>query len=126
MDWVDIDKQKRYLLNGTYMGEYKKRGIMDDKHKLLCAEKSYFRGGGIMKRILSKPEKYLSGEEILSLFNTYGIGVRELKLLIMSHGCDGDYQEFLKLLDEQRETSKNMKNPILDDPCQSWVSFNQD
>lgn len=79
------------------------------KHKLHCGEKQFFRGGSILKNLTSRPEKYLTGEEILSIFNSYGIEPRQLKILLLSHGCDGDYDEFVRLLEEQHERSKNMR-----------------
>lgn len=79
------------------------------EHKILCGEKSYYRAGSILKNLTSRTDKYLTGAEILLIFNTYGIPTRELKILLLSHGCDGDYQEFANLLREQIERSKNMK-----------------
>ncbi len=78
-------------------------------HKLHWGEKSYIRAGSILKNLVSRPDKYLSGEEILLIFNSYGIPPRELKILLMSHGCDGDYHEFISLLEEQHEKSKRMR-----------------
>ena len=71
------------------------------KHKLDCGEKAYFRAGSILKNLTSRPEKYLTGKEILLIFNTYGISFRELKIILMSHGCDADYEEFVRLVEEQ-------------------------
>ena len=75
--------------------------------KIDCGKKAYFRGGYMLKNILSKPEKYLSGEDILSIFNTYGIHPRELVLLILSHGCEGDFDRFIELIWKQIEISKD-------------------
>lgn len=79
------------------------------KHKLHCGEKAYFKAGSILKNLTSRPEKSLTGEEILLIYNSYGIEPRQLKILLLSHGCDGDYDEFVKLLEEQNERKKNMR-----------------
>ena len=86
------------------------------KLKFISAERSYYRGGALLKRLLSKPEKYLSGKEALSIFNTYAIPPYELKLLLMSHGFAFDENEFIRLLIDQKERSKHVI------PCQKDVS----
>ncbi len=77
--------------------------------KIIQGEKDYYRGGSILKNLTSRSEKYLTGEEILLIFNTYGLAPRELTILLMSHGCDGDYNEFVKLLEKQEEIIKNLR-----------------
>ena len=84
---------------------------MDDHYnqRLIVAEKAYYRGGSQLKMLLSKPEKYLSGQEALSIYNTYGVPPYELKILLMSHGVSFDEDAFIELLNEQNERYKNMK-----------------
>lgn len=77
--------------------------------KIIQGEKAYYRGGSTLKNLTSRSEKSLTGEEILLIFNTYGLAPRELTILLMSHGCDGDYNEFSKLLEEQEARMKNLK-----------------
>ena len=79
------------------------------KLKLISAERAYYRGGNLLKQLLSKPEKYLSSEESLSIFNTYGIAPYELKLLLMSHGFEFDENGFIELLMQQKERSKTIR-----------------
>lgn len=90
--------------------------IDEYKQKLVSAEKNYYRGGALLKGLLSRQEQYLSGAEALSIFNTYGIPPYELKLLLMSHGFDFDEIEFINLLIAQEERLRNMK------PCQKDAS----
>lgn len=78
------------------------------KLKLVSAERSYYRGGNILRRLLSKSEKYLSSEEALSIFNTYGIAPYALKLLLMSHGFEFDENGFIELLIQQKERNKTI------------------
>lgn len=80
--------------------------------KLLSAHRAYYRGGGLLKQLLSKKEKHLSGKEALSIFNTYGIPPYELKLLLMSHGFEFDESDFVELIIKQKEISKNMRQCI--------------
>jgi hypothetical protein len=79
------------------------------KHKLNSGEKTYFRAGPILKNLTSRPEKYLTGKEILLIYNSYAVEPRQLKILLLSHGCDGDYDEFIRLFEEQNERTKNMR-----------------
>jgi len=80
------------------------------RNKLIAGEKTYFRAGSIIKNLTSRPEKFLSGQDILLIYNSYGIEPRQLKILLLSHGCDGDYEEFIKLLVDQKKLSKKMIN----------------
>jgi len=73
------------------------------------AEKTYFRGGSILKNILSKQYKVLSGQDLLDIFNTYGIPVQYLKILVYSHGFEMNEKEFIHLLKEQTGKMKNLK-----------------
>jgi len=73
------------------------------------AKKAYFRGGNFLEKVFDKDEMLLSGEEMMSLFNTYGIPPYELALMCYSHSFDFDKEGFEKLLNEQKERSKNMK-----------------
>lgn len=71
--------------------------------QIISGEKSYYRSGKILMHIISRPEKYLAGEEILLIYNSYRISPRELVILLISHGCEGDYQKFAKLLKNQKK-----------------------
>jgi alanyl-tRNA synthetase len=76
---------------------------------LIEADKIYHRGESHMKLILTKQYKVLSGEDCLSLFNTYGLPVKYLKILILSHGYKMNEKEFMHLLLEQEERHKNTR-----------------
>lgn len=80
-----------------------------DEWEFLFAERCYYRGGNILKNKLSKPEKILSGQDALDIFNAYGLPPRYLKLMAMSHGFQIDKKEFIRLLEEQKDRFKNMK-----------------
>ena len=77
------------------------------------AEKAYFRGGNFLKNLLSKPEKYLTGEEALSIYNIYAMPPRELKILLKSHGFDMDEDKFIQLLKEQQQETRNTIQPVI-------------
>ncbi len=52
----------------------------------------------------------LSGEDAMKIFNSLGVTEDYIVLMALSNGLDGICQgEFYKLLDEQKEISKNMK-----------------
>jgi len=57
--------------------------------KLDAGKKAYFRGGSTLKKVLANSYNHIiSGEDALLVFNTYGIDLRLLKLLFLSHGLD--------------------------------------
>lgn len=86
---------------------------MDRKEEILlklnAGKKSYFRGGNVLKNILSKSKQMVSGDDALLVFNTYGIEPRLLNLLFLSHGLDMNEERFVELLLEQEERCKNSK-----------------
>lgn len=78
--------------------------------KLDAGRKAYFRGGSILKKVLQSSYNHvISGEDALLVFNTYGIDMRLLRLLFLSHGLDIDEERFCELLIEQEERMKNCK-----------------
>ena len=61
------------------------------------------------KKFLSD-DKFITAEEALSLYNTYGIDARMVIFMVDSHGLAiDDLTEFEMLIEEQKERSKNMK-----------------
>lgn len=70
----------------------------------------YFRGGGVLKKLLTKESKVLSGEDALLIYNTYGIRTEDLNLLALSHGFEIDEESYAKLLMEQEENMKNSRS----------------
>jgi len=83
--------------------------IEDILHKLKCGEKAYFRGGNCMKKVLLRSKEIVSSEDALLIFNTYGFPAHLLKILFISHGVDMHDEGFAKLLNEQEERMKNMR-----------------
>lgn len=70
--------------------------------KLKAGEKAYFRGGTILRNILSKKYSHeVPSEEALLIYNTYGIPPQLLKIFFYSHGLSMDDEEFATLLDLQ-------------------------
>jgi len=54
--------------------------------------------------------KFITAEEALSLYNTYGIDARMVIFVVDSHGLAiDDLAEFEMLIEEQKERSKNIK-----------------
>ncbi len=86
---------------------------MDRKEEILfkldCGKKTYFRGGNILKNVITKSKDVVSGEDALLVFNTYGIDLRLLNLFFMSHGLEIDQEGFFGLLIEQEEKTKKCK-----------------
>lgn len=79
----------------TEMNEYADR--------IIHASKALKRGGNLLIDTFKNRTSYvLSGKEALDLYNTFGIRIENLCLLIWSHECGFDEQEFLHLLDKQR------------------------
>lgn len=74
--------------------------------KLNIGKKAYFRGGNVLKNVLLKSKEIVSGEDTLLVFNTYGISLKELNILFLSHGLEIDDKPFAKLLEEQKERYK--------------------
>ncbi len=55
-------------------------------------------------------EKFITAKQALSLYNTYGIDARMVIFMVDSHGLSiDDLNEFERLIEEQKEISKNMK-----------------
>jgi alanyl-tRNA synthetase len=82
---------------------------MNYEDEVKYARKAFHRGGNFLVKIFTKPEKFLTSSECLYIFNTYGIKPRDLLLMAVSHGFEIDEEGFCKLLEEQREQFKNMK-----------------
>ena len=59
---------------------------------------------------IPKGEKFITAEEALILYNTYGIDARCVIFMVDSHGLViDDLNEFEMLIEQQKERSKNMK-----------------
>ena len=84
-------------------------GLNEILHNLHCGKKSYYRGGDVLKKVLTRNKELVSGEDALLVSNTYGIESRQLAILFLSHGLDMDVESFAKLLEEQKQRSKNMR-----------------
>lgn len=82
---------------------------MEYENQIKNAIKSYYRGGPFLVKIFTKPEKILTSNDCMFLFNTYAILPRDVVLMAISHGFEIDEQGFCKLLEEQRERLKNTK-----------------
>jgi alanyl-tRNA synthetase len=78
-------------------------------NKLEDAIRSFIRGGMTLQTVFEKKTKFLSGDECMSLMNTYAIPPREVYLLAISHQFDIDQEEFIRLLEEQRDEMKKSK-----------------
>lgn len=82
----------------------------DFKHRVDCGEGCYYRGGGILKHIFTKPKDIpLSGENCMTIFNTYGFTPELVVVLCYSHGYSIDKQRFSELLYEQKNKMKGVK-----------------
>ncbi len=82
---------------------------LDDLEKIKSAYKAFSRGGDFLQRVFREGKRILSGEDCMYLFNTYAIPPREIILMAISHHFHIEHEEFAKLLGEQREISKNMR-----------------
>jgi alanyl-tRNA synthetase len=54
--------------------------------------------------------KFITANEALTLYNTYGMEIREVMFMVDSHGLAiDDLKEFETLINEQKERIKNSK-----------------
>ena len=64
----------------------------------------------LFARKFTDEDKFVTAEEALSLYNTYGIDARSVIFMIDSHGLAiDDLNEFEMLIEQQKERIKNMK-----------------
>lgn len=96
---------------------YKNANSLGPDHLMVKAnmiertKRSIKRAGSHMPHIMNKAvvEGKLSGEDALSLFNTYGIGLDIILLIAHSHGIDVCETRFEYLKQYQEERMKNSK-----------------
>ncbi len=82
---------------------------MDIDNEIKSAYSAYRRGGDYLVKIFTKPEKKITGDECLYLHNTYGINIKNIILMCISHGFQVEYTDFSKLLKIQYEDLKKSK-----------------
>ncbi len=78
----------------------------DILNQINIGKKAYYRGGNMLRNALVKSTGFVSKEDALCIFNTYGIKPRELKILFYSHGLQMDDEGFSSLLHEQEDGYK--------------------
>lgn len=91
---------------------YPYKEFMDEEiDKIERTRRNIKRGGNVMPTTMafSIKDYRLSANDALLLFNTYGIGLETILLIAHSHNLTVDEIGFNKLLDEQIERSKGMK-----------------
>jgi alanyl-tRNA synthetase len=74
-------------------------------------KKSIKRAGDLLPMIMGNERDIprLSGEDVLYIFNTYAIPLETIILIAHSHNLEVDEIRFEKLLEDQEERYKNMK-----------------
>lgn len=92
----------------TYFQE-RKAAIIRDADKGIKAMK---RAGDVLNQTLErakKAERNVTGFEALDIYNCCGIPVRELIIILWSHGLSLDVNEFADMLDEQNRSYTKLK-----------------
>jgi len=111
-EFSDRDLLKRPMCNmDWFKGKFSMllEKEMNSQEKIENAFKAIMRAGNFIATVFEKDEMHLSGEDCMKIFNMYGMGVQEIVFLAYSHRFTLDKAEFLRLLNEQKESSKNMR-----------------
>jgi len=81
----------------------------DPKDRIKDARKSFLRGGNFLQKIFSRPEKFLTKNECMQLYNTYAITPYYLTLLAISHDFYFDEEGFCEEISLQKKRSLKCK-----------------
>ena len=79
---------------------------IDFEREIELARRAIRRSPSTIKFYFFRPDKKLSAAQALQIHNEYGINLRDLILLIYSHGFETDEMELINLLNKQAEELK--------------------